>query len=77
MNNSNIATNSMIITTVVCILLIIIGMVLSSTITLAFGLLGLLVPMYIAEVYIDDSITEDEKTNQADKTQRLQQEHVV
>ena len=70
MNNSNIATNSMIITTVVCILLIIIGMVLSSTITLAFGLLGLLVPMYIAEVYIDDSITEDEKTN---KTTRLQQ----
>lgn len=76
MNNSNIATNSMIITIVVCILLIIISMVLSSTITLAFGLLGLLVPMYIAEVYIDDSITEGEKTNQADKTQRLQQEGV-
>ena len=76
MNNSNIATNSMIITTGVCILLIVIGMVLSSTITLAFGLLGLLVPMYIAEVYIDDSITEDEKTNQADKTQRLQQKGI-
>ena len=70
MNNSNIATNAMIITAVVCILLIIIGMVLSSTITLAFGLLGLLVPMYIAEVYIDDTITEGEKTN---KTTRLKQ----
>ena len=67
MKTSNIATNAMIITAVVCILLIIAGMVLSSTIALAFGLLGLLVPMYIAEVYIDDICIED-CTTEADKT---------